>query len=99
MALTSEDLLAISQLMDVNLESVLESKLESKLQPIRDDIRFLKLQNENEILPRLQNIEECYLSTYERYKNGIAQLDAMQADFDIMKNVLMKHSQQLQQLV
>lgn len=94
MALTSEDLLAISQLMDVKLESVLESKL----QPIRDDIRFLKLQNENEILPRLQNIEECYLSTYERYKNGIMQLDAMQADIDIMKNVLMKHSKQLQQL-
>ena len=63
MALTREDLLAISQLMDVKLESVLESKLESKLQPIRDDIRFLKLQNENEILPRLQNIEACYLST------------------------------------
>ena len=99
MALTSEDLLAISQLMDVKLESVLESKLESKLQPIRDDIRFLKLQNENEILPRLQNIEECYLSTYERYKNGIMQLDAMQADIDIMKNVLMKHSEQLQKLV
>ena len=94
MALTSEDLLAISQLMDVKLESVLESKL----QPIRDDIRFLKLQNENEILPRLQNIEECYLSTYERYKNGIMQLDAMQADIDIMMNVLMKHSKQLQQL-
>lgn len=99
MALTTEDLLAISQLMDVKLESVLESKLESKLQPIRDDIRFLKLQNENEILPRLQNIEACYLSTYERYKNGIMQLDAMQADIDIMKNVLMKHSRQLQQLV
>lgn len=99
MALTTEDLLAISQLMDVKLESVLESKLESKLQPIRDDIRFLKLQNENEILPRLQNIEACCLSTYERYKNGIMQLDAMQADIDIMKNVLMKHSRQLQQLV
>lgn len=74
MALTSEDLLAISQLLDVKLdsklESVLESKLESKLQPIRDDIRLLKLQNENDILPRLQNIEACYVSTYERYKSG-----------------------------
>lgn len=127
MTLSSEDLLAISQLMDVKLESILESKLESKLQPIRDDIRFLKrqnekdilpglqsveeccipmrndirflkLQSENEVLPRIQNIEECYLSTYERYKNGIMQIDAMQADIDIMKNVVMKHSDKLKQL-
>ena len=57
-ALTREDLVAISQLLDV--------RLESKLQPISDDIRLLKLQSENDILPRLQNIEACYKSTYER---------------------------------
>ncbi len=98
MSLTSEDLLAISQLLDVKLESMLESKLETKLQPIRDDIRLLKLQNENDILPRLRDIESNYLSTYERYKRGIAQLDSMQADIDIMKNVIMKHSDKLRQM-
>ena len=105
MALTNEDLLAISQLLDVKLESILESKLESKLQPIKDDVRvlkndvlLLKLQNENEILPRLKEMESCYLSTYERYKTGIVQLDSMQADIDVMKNVIMKHSEKFRQL-
>lgn len=112
MILTSEDLLAISQLLDVKLEGLLESKLETKLQPMRDDIRLLKddvrvlkddvrllkLQNENDILPRLRNIEACYVSTYERYKNGIAQLTSMQADIDIMKNAIMRHSDKLRRL-
>lgn len=86
MALTNEDLLAISQLLD------------AKLQPIKEDIRFLKLQNENEILPRLQNIEACYTSTFNRYQSGVSQIDAMQADIDIMKKVITEHSEKLQKL-
>ncbi len=55
MALTNEDLLAISQLLD------------SKLKPISDDVKVINLTLENDILPRLQNIESCYTSTYKRY--------------------------------
>ena len=76
----NELLLAISALLD------------NKLQPVRDDIQLLKLQNENDILPRLQNIEACYTSTYNRYKSGISQIDAMQADIDVLKNVVSEHS-------
>lgn len=60
-------LLALSDMMD------------KKLKPLKDDIKSLKLQNENDILPRLQNIESCYTSTFIRYKSGIEQLEAMQA--------------------
>ncbi|MCI9097021.1 MAG: hypothetical protein HFI95_12685 [Lachnospiraceae bacterium] len=81
-----EVLLAMSDLLD------------KKLQPIKDDIQFLKLQNENDILPRLQNIEACYTSTYNRYKSGISQIDAMQADIDVMKSVIREHSEKLQKL-
>ena len=86
MALESEDLLALSQLLDI------------KLQPIKDDIRFLKLQNENDILPRLRNLESCYTSTYERYKSGVAQIETMQSDIDIMKKVIIAHSERFQQM-
>lgn len=86
MALENEDLLAISQLLD------------TKLQPIKEDIRFLKLQNENDILPRLRNLEACYTSTYERYKNGAAQIDEMQSDIDIMKKEIIAHSEKFQQM-
>ena len=43
MSLTNEDLLAISQLLDVKLDS----KLSAELQPLKDDIRDMKLHLEN----------------------------------------------------
>ncbi|MCH5248502.1 MAG: hypothetical protein J1E98_01150 [Lachnospiraceae bacterium] len=82
----NELLLSISDLLD------------NKLRPVKDDIKTLKLQNENDILPRLQNIESCYTSTYRRYSNGMEQLDAIQSDIDIMKKVLQDHSEKLQKI-
>lgn len=86
MALTNEDLLAISQLLD------------SKLQPLKEDIHFLRLQNENEILPRLQNIEACYTGTFHRYQSGVSQIEAIQSDVDLLKKVVTEHSEKLQKI-
>lgn len=55
MALTNEDLLAISQLLD------------TKLKPLEDQAKNIELLLENDTLPRLQNIESCYTSTSARY--------------------------------
>lgn len=63
MALTNEDLLAISHLLD------------TKLKPLE-----IELLLENDALPRLQNIEACYTSTYRRYANGISKLEAIKAN-------------------
>ena len=82
----NELLLAISDMMD------------KKLNPIKEDIEFLKMQNENKILPRLQNIESCYSSTFNRYQSGVEQINAMQADIDIMKKVIQEHSRKLQNI-
>lgn len=81
---------------DNELLLAMSDMLDKKLKPIKDDIQLLKLQNETEILPRLQNIEACYTSTYNRYKSGVLQIDAMQSDIDVMKNVIMEHSEKLQ---
>lgn len=61
-------------------------------------LKRVSLIQETEILPRLQNIEDCYLSTYKRYQKSAEQTDAMQVDLDIMKKVLIEHSQKLQQI-
>jgi len=86
MTLTNEDLLAIGQLLD------------SKLKPIKNDVKSINLTLENDILPRLQNIESCYTSTYKRYQSGINQIEAMQADIDVMKSVIREHSEKLQKI-
>lgn len=41
--------------------------LDKKLKPVNDRLKKIELTQENDILPRLQNIEACYLSTYKRY--------------------------------
>ncbi len=86
MALTNEDLLAISQLLDV------------KLKPIKNNLRDINLTLENDVLPRLQNIESCYTTTYRRYQSGVSQIEAMQADIDVMKKVITEHSEKLQKI-
>lgn len=86
MALTNEDLLAISNIVQLQVDTV------------RRDIRDMKLFLENDIEPRMQNIEACYTSTYRRYAGGINQLEAIQSDVDILKKVVAEHSEKLQKL-
>lgn len=97
MALTNEDLLAISQLLDV--------KLDSKLKPIKDDIKSLRDEQtrinliiENEIQHDIQLLAENYLPAAKRYQKATAQIEAMQADIDIMKKVITEHSEKLQKI-
>lgn len=54
----NELLLAMSEMMD------------RKLNPLKIDIRDIKLTLENDMNQRLQNIESCYTSTYKRYQSG-----------------------------
>ena len=82
----NELLLAISGMMD------------QKLKPINDRLKRIELTQENDILPRLQNIETCYTSTFKRYHSGIEQIEAMQADIDVIKQVVTEHSEKLQKL-
>lgn len=90
MTLTNEDLLAISQLLD--------TKLKSNLAPIENRLTNIELTLENNILPRLQNIESCYTSTYKRYQSGANQIEAMQMDIEVMKKVIAEHSEKIQKL-
>ncbi|MBQ8983182.1 MAG: hypothetical protein IJ079_06290 [Lachnospiraceae bacterium] len=82
----NELLLAMSEMMD------------KKIKPIEDKTNNIELLLENNVIPRIQNIEACYTSTYRRYSNGIEQLDAIQSDIDIIKKVITEHSEKIQEL-
>lgn len=64
----NELLLAMSEMID--------KKLDSELKPIKNDLASVKPTLENNIVPRLQNIESCYTSTYERYKNHADKMES-----------------------
>ena len=65
---------------------------------IDDRTKKLEVLIEYDIQPRLQNIESCYTSTFNRYKKGVEQIETMQVDVDIMKKVLEDHSKKLQKI-
>lgn len=76
----------------------LSSMLDKKLAPINDRIKKIELTLENSITPRLQTIEACYTSTYNRYQIGIEQIDSMQSDIQIIKGILGEHHDKLQKI-
>lgn len=53
---------------------------------------------ENVILPRLNTIEACYTSTYDRYKDSVEDYDSMKQDISVLKKIVTEHSEKLQKL-
>lgn len=80
---------------DNELLLALSSMMDKKLKPIEERQKKMEIMMENDILPRLQNIEACYTGTYKRYETGIEELEAMKADIEIMKKVIEEHSNKL----
>ena len=80
MALTNEDLLAISQLLD--------TKLDARLKPIENQLKRIEVDLlENNAIPRLNTIESCYTDTYNRYKDYADKIEAAFADIELLKKV------------
>ncbi len=111
MALTNEDLLAISQLLD--------TKLDSRLNPIKNDIKAIRDEQtlikdeqrrmkdeqtrirliiENDVLHAINILSENYVPAAKRYEKAADQIEAMQSDIDIMKKVLADHSEKLKKI-
>ncbi len=73
-------------------------RLKERMDGMEENVIYLKLQSENVIVPRLQTIEECYTSTYQRYKDGIISMERVQTDVDVLKSVVSDHSFKLRNI-
>lgn len=80
------------------ISNILDKKLHAGLEPVDNRLKYIETALENNVIPRLQNIESCYMSTYERYKNSADGNEAMEADVSLLKEVVAEHSARLQQL-
>ncbi len=83
--------------VDILQEEV--SDLQVKVHNLEISVRNINLNMENDFSPRLQNIEGCYLTTYNRYQSGVEQIDVIQTDVDMLKKTVSNHSRQLKQLM
>ena len=87
----NELLLAISEMLD--------KKLDARLNPIENRIKRIEVDLlESKVIPRLNTIETCYTSTYDRYKDRVGDYEALKQDISIMKKVITEHSEKLQKI-
>ena len=87
----NELLLAISEMLD--------KKLDARLNPIENRIKRIEVDIlESQLIPRLNTIESCYTSTFDRYKDSVEDYEAIKQDISIMKNVITEHSEKLNKL-
>ncbi len=95
-----ELLIQISELLDKKLKPLHEEQrmTNERIDRTNDRIKRIELLLENDITPRLQNIESCYTDTYRRYVVGVEQIEALQADVEILKRVVNEHSKKLQNI-
>lgn len=99
-----ELLIQISEMLDKKLKPLNEKidQLDKKVDQVKDENHFetqnIRLLLENDIIPPLQNIESCYTDTYRRYIVGVEQIEALQADMEILKRVVNEHSKKLQNI-
>lgn len=96
----------LDQKLEEKLDQKLDRKFDTKLQPIYDrldrlesDMKYVKVvQLENNVIPRLNTIEKCYLDTSKRFMERTEQIDAMNADIKVIQSVLIDHSQRLSKI-
>jgi len=72
--------------------------MQGDISDLKNRVKKIELTQENIILPRLQNIESCYTSTFDRYKKGIDEHESMKQDISVLKTVVTEHSLKLQRI-
>ncbi len=80
------------------VDNRLSAKIDEVDNRLSADIRKLNISMENIVIPRLNHIEQCYLSTSERYINETGRIEGLVVDVQIIKSVVQNHSEYLQNI-
>ena len=85
----NEILLALSNMLD---------PIKNDLQDIKSRVTKIEMIQENKILPRLNTIEACYTSTFDRYKDSVEDYETIKQDISLLKKVVTEHSERIQKI-
>ena len=109
--MTNEELLvAMSDMMDQKLEEKLDLEpgqrfsekldqiFDEKLKPFDERLTKLELAMENVVVPGIQQLCAAYSSEYGRYHDFGEQYARTAQDVDVLKSVVQKHSEQIEEL-
>ena len=95
---------AVSTELRAEIREVNEG-LHTEIQEVKTDVRglkhevhYIRLYQENIILPRLNTIEACYTDTYRRYASYTEKIEAVLEDVRVLKSVVTEHSEKLRKM-
>ncbi len=71
-------------------------RMDKRTSKLEVDMTYVKVDLlENNVIPRLSTIEGCYLDTYKRYIEKTDQIDRIDLDISVLKQVVASHSERL----
>lgn len=93
----NELLLALSEMMDNKLKPINEkiSKIEADMNHGFNKVIVIL---ENEIRPDIKLLAENYLPAAKRYDKALLETESMKVDIELLKKVVMEHSEKLQKI-
>ena len=72
--------------------------LEKRFDSLEKEVKAIRVQIDHDIIPRLSTIEDCYLSTYERYMQTTEKIERYMEKQDLLTVIVMEHEQKLKKL-
>ena len=72
--------------------------IHSDNQDLKNQIAQIELRLENITDDRIKFLAENYMPAAKKYEKVTARIETMQADIDVMKNVIREHSEKLQKI-
>jgi chromosome segregation ATPase len=102
-AVLKEDVAVLKEEVAVLKEDVAGLKkdvtsLQKDMEDVKERItRIEVLQLENNVIPRLNTIEQCYLETSKRYMQETADIKQMKSDIEVIKFVVTQHSKKFEE--
>lgn len=76
----------------------LSNKIDEVDKRLSNDVHSVLLRMENIIEPRLNNIESCYTSTYEKYKDGAEKIETLEMNIAVVQSVVKEYGIKLNAL-
>lgn len=102
-----ELLQAIGAMMDAKIAPINDrldridarlDRVEERLERVERRVTRLEVQHENDVMPLLRTISQCYVDTYDRYRRDADRMEAALDDIDTLKRVVADHSRRLNKL-
>ena len=76
-----------------------DARLSNRFDGVDARVTNIMLRLENIIEPRLSNIESCYTSTYDKYREGVEKVETLEMNVGVLQSVVKEYGVRLSSLI